>query len=367
MSNQETNKQQQPPAEESKKPYHDDSTVIWLDTIESEPVKWLWQDRIARGKITLLCGEPGVSKSMFALDIAARISSDRDWPDYRGSPDVGSVLIFTAEDDSKDTIKPRLEMVKANPDKIAHVKCTFDMTSENTGVIPKAINQMKTQQDIRLIILDPITEYLGNVDSHKNAEVRSVLSRLAEFATEYDVAVLGITHYAKAENKCVDNRIIGSMAFNACARNVWHVLKDKNRRLFVAGKHNLVCDEDATGLAYTVESGETKWVTQTGKKVTIGKVDIGSEPVLESAQNVADRLSRSVSKAEIASDFLLKLLEDGPVDGDKVKNMAAQAGISDASLRSGKKNLGIESPYVGQNKTKWNLPDFLDRSLDKKT
>ncbi len=42
---------------------------------------WLWPGRIARGKITLLAGDPGLGKSLVALDIAARLSRGAPWPD----------------------------------------------------------------------------------------------------------------------------------------------------------------------------------------------------------------------------------------------------------------------------------------------
>lgn len=42
----------------------------------------------------------------------------------------------------------------------------------------------------RLIIIDPISAYLGGIDSHKNADVRSLLAPLAEIAAQYRVAVI---------------------------------------------------------------------------------------------------------------------------------------------------------------------------------
>jgi hypothetical protein len=43
-------------------------------------VPWLWPGRIALGRVTLLVGDPGVGKSLVALDIAARVSTGRPWP-----------------------------------------------------------------------------------------------------------------------------------------------------------------------------------------------------------------------------------------------------------------------------------------------
>ena len=52
-----------------------------LDQVEAKHVEWLWQNRLARGKLTLLAGEPGIGKSQAVIDIIARISNGGFWPD----------------------------------------------------------------------------------------------------------------------------------------------------------------------------------------------------------------------------------------------------------------------------------------------
>ena len=44
------------------------------------------------------------------------------------------------------------------------------------------------------VILDPVTSYLGKVDSHKNAEVRAVLDPVGEMAARMRVAVIANNH-----------------------------------------------------------------------------------------------------------------------------------------------------------------------------
>src|SRR5262249_34943710 len=51
-----------------------------MDEVEAKHVDWLWHARLARGKLTLLAGEPGIGKSQISLDIAARISVGGNWP-----------------------------------------------------------------------------------------------------------------------------------------------------------------------------------------------------------------------------------------------------------------------------------------------
>ena len=43
--------------------------------IEAQPINWLWLGRIARGKITMIAGHPGLGKSQLTAYLAARVST----------------------------------------------------------------------------------------------------------------------------------------------------------------------------------------------------------------------------------------------------------------------------------------------------
>jgi putative DNA primase/helicase len=64
--------------------------------------------RIARGKLTVIAGHPGLGKSQVTAWMAATVTTGRPWPgsDQRAEP--GNVLILNAEDAVADTIRPRL-------------------------------------------------------------------------------------------------------------------------------------------------------------------------------------------------------------------------------------------------------------------
>ena len=50
-----------------------------LADVQPCDVEWLWPRRIDIGKITMLAGDPGLGKSFFSMDIAARISAGTAW------------------------------------------------------------------------------------------------------------------------------------------------------------------------------------------------------------------------------------------------------------------------------------------------
>jgi hypothetical protein len=55
--------------------------LAFAHAIPPAPLAWLWPHRIPHAQLTLLVGEPGAGKSLLAIDLAARISTGRPWPD----------------------------------------------------------------------------------------------------------------------------------------------------------------------------------------------------------------------------------------------------------------------------------------------
>src|SRR5262249_22582334 len=82
--------------------------------IPAEPIRWLYPQRIARGKLCLIAGLPNLGKSQVTTYVAAMVSSGGTWSTGEKC-ESGDVLFFSAEDDPSDTIRPRLEAAGPNP------------------------------------------------------------------------------------------------------------------------------------------------------------------------------------------------------------------------------------------------------------
>src|SRR5215469_4135388 len=89
-----------------------------ISEIEAKPVSWLWPGRIARGKLTIIAGNPGLGKSQITASIAGIVTTGGVWPvdGVRSAP--GDVIFLTAEDDPADTLRPRLEAAGADLERI---------------------------------------------------------------------------------------------------------------------------------------------------------------------------------------------------------------------------------------------------------
>jgi len=222
-------------------------SVMMADVVP-EKVSYLWEARVAFGKLNLFVGQPSGGKTWLSLFLAALHSHGGLWPDGTVCP-KGVTLLMGSEDGLADTVRPRLDLLKADTTQIHAI--TGKRGNDGT---PWSFNLMDDLEPLRrtvretkatLIIIDPLTAYLGKIDSYKDDQVRSVLGPLAQMAEEERVAILGIIHPNKSTTATsILNRMFGSIGFGAAARCVFGVAYDpddetKTRRLFMPIKMNI--------------------------------------------------------------------------------------------------------------------------------
>lgn len=334
-----------------------------LSDVKSKAVRWLWPGRIAKGKPSVLAGNPGLGKSQLAASMASIVSRGGHWPVDRSTCEQGSVVFLSAEDDAEDTIKPRLEAAGADVANCYILDAVQDVTRDGDAVI-RAFN-LKTDiarlsallddlGDVALVVIDPITAYLGGTDSHNNAEVRALLAPLGEMAARHGVAVIAVSHLNKSGSGEALMRVTGSLAFVAAARAAYLVARDQddpNRRLFLPIKNNL--GNDSTGLAFRVES----YTLDDG--IETSRVMWESEPVTVTADEVMspciDPEERSAT--DEAEDWLREVLAPGSMAAADVQKEARHAGISDKALRRARERLGVKPFKSGfSDGWRWQLP-----------
>jgi AAA domain-containing protein len=86
---------------------------------------------LARGKITIIAGDPDIGKSQITADIVARITAGTAWPDMGRAP-TGSAIILSAEDGAADTVRPRVEAAGGNLDRAHLLKMAPDKDGQHT-------------------------------------------------------------------------------------------------------------------------------------------------------------------------------------------------------------------------------------------
>ena len=194
--------------------------------ITPEKIEWLWPGRLARGKHTCIAGEPGTGKSQLTIAVVAAVTTGGEWPCDEGQAPLGNVIILSAEDGTADTIIPRLLAAGSDRSRVHVVSAVRNADGSrrtlslqyDLDLLEKKIAEVG---DVALVVVDPVSSYLGKTDSHKNSEVRGVLEPLSEIAERTRIAILSVTHFSKAgagsTTKAL-HRFIGSIAFTGAPR-----------------------------------------------------------------------------------------------------------------------------------------------------
>jgi hypothetical protein len=122
--------------------------LVTMSEVRAMPVSWRWPNRIPRGKLTLLVGDPNLGKSLITLDMAARVSSGLPWPDNPGPNPAAGVVLLSAEDDIADTVRPRLDAAGADCTRIRVLKA---VRRRDPGAASEVERPFDLQQDVEVL------------------------------------------------------------------------------------------------------------------------------------------------------------------------------------------------------------------------
>ncbi len=336
----------------------------------------IWKDanggiRLARGEHTIIAGEPGLGKSQITVALAASITIGDCWPFGEGRAPLGNVIILAAEDSIEHTTVPRLIAAGADLKRVYFVQAAVAEDGKGQRMFNFQADLAKLKAlireigDVVLVIIDPVTAYLGKIDSHKNTDVRAVLAPLGELAQEGHVAIASVTHFTKgtgsASTRAID-RIIGSIAFVAAPRIGLTVIADpddQDRRLLLHVKNNI--SRSPQGLAFRLEQ---HIVASDEQGDFVGScVAWEGDPVEKTADEAlrSDGNKEQTAKAD-AVEFLSSVLANGPVKAKIIEEEARAACLLGESqligqskpFRSARQALGIV-PYQskGEKAGRW--------------
>jgi hypothetical protein len=320
--------------------------IVCMADVRPETVSWLWHPYIARGKLTILEGDPGLGKSWLTCALAAGVSHGHGLPGVEPF-EPGNVLMLSAEDGLGDTLRPRLDAVGADVSRVFAL--AEPMTFDTTGLI--RLEARILEYSPSLVVIDPLFAFTGGkVDIHRANECRAISAPLAAIAERCGCALVAVRHLGKSKGGGhALNAGIGSIDFAAAARSVLLVGQDPDepgKRAVVQIKNNLAPHGEAVG--YTLEGGQFYWT---------GASDLTAGRILAPA--VEDEERSSIAEA---MDFLRTALSDGARDAKAIEGEARQGGINPATLRRAKTRLRVRSNKVGMpgthfQKWVWELPD----------
>lgn len=329
--------------------------------VQPVAVDWLWSGWLAAGKLHLIGGAPGTGKTTIATALAATVTQGGRWPDGSRA-EVGSVVIWSGEDDNADTINPRLRAAGADTARV-HVidgmqedgrRYPFDPAQDMDALR----DALRAVPDVRLIVVDPIVSAVAG-DSHKNAEVRRGLQPLVDLAGELRCALLGVTHFTKGTaGRDPVERITGSLAFAALARLVMVTAKQEAdgdrpaRRVMLRAKSNI--GPDGGGFVYDLQQGELD-----GFPGVMASRALWGDAVTGSARELlAEAEATGDDTGQDAAGFLRALLAGGSRPAKEVFAEACAAGFSKDVMHRAKRKIGAIAVKQGMaTGWVWRLPE----------
>ncbi len=337
--------------------------VTPASAIKMKPVYWLWQQRIAMGELTLVAGREGIGKSTLVnAELVAWITTGTMKGIFLGIPK--SVIIAATEDSWEHTLVPRLVAAGADLSRVFRVDVETTDIGSDSLVLPKdikALEEVVSENDVALVILDPLMSRLStSLDSHKDAEVRVALEPLTAFAKRANVAIIGLIHLNKSTGTDSLNLIMGSKAFSAVARSVLVAMKDPmdDSRVVLGLEKSNLGSRDVKTYVYKIVSklvGVVDGVPiETGVVEWLGDSDRSISQMLEE-KSMGDEVSTAVGEAkDWLEDYLT--INPYPVESLKIKDSARKAGHSLSALDRARKKLPIRVNSSGMPRvTSWQL------------
>ena len=314
--------------------------IIRMSDVELTPVEWLWKPYLPFGKLSVLQGNPGEGKTYFAMHLAAACTNGKLLPNME-RVEPFNVIYQTAEDGLGDTVKPRLIEAGADLDRVLVIDDSDVQLTLSDERIEKAI----VENNVRLVIIDPIQAYLGaDVDMNRANEVRPIFMRLGQVAQRTGCAILLIGHLNKAAGMQSLQRGLGSIDIAAAVRSVMFIGKlkhDPTMRILTHEKSSLA--PPGVSLAFSLgDEGGFRWV---------GEYDITADEMLSGIEPQRE------TKTQQAKDLICALLAEGKqVLSEDIDKAALERGIPGRTVRDAKRELGdaLKSKIVeGRKKVFW--------------
>ena len=300
--------------------------LICLQDIPEQSVSWLWHPYIAKGKITIVQGDPGAGKTYLMAALTAIVTTGQNFP-FEDSPEPrepANVIFQNGEDGYADTIVPRLREQGADLSKVMLINENKERWSmKDTERLDIILEQVKPA----LMIIDPLQAYLGaGVDMHRSNETRPVLQGIGMLAEKHNTAIIFVQHMNKGGGSNALYRNLGSIDIPAAARSILMIGKNKNAEPTDGNSPILMMQIKSSlariGITLSYEIGTDKVLRFTGQVADATEADI-----LMPAQ-----IGKDGSQLKEASEIILNTIEDAPYwSTDLEAEVKELHGISKAS------------------------------------
>lgn len=326
--------------------------------VSVQSLEWLWQERIPRGAITWVVGQPGNAKSLLTCDIAARASTGADWADGQKNPNGPmKVLMCCMEDPIESVVTPRLLAHGADLRNIdflddksfrekhgenLHVKRSINLDQDMDALF----EVVKTNKEYKVLICDPITGIFGNKSINKDQEVHPILQQLSTLCQDTGLVFIGVVHTPKLQTRSSTEKIAGGSAVAGKCRAAFMLSRDpdsedKHDHVMTSIKTNLSGVKN--GLKYKTvpakakDSDPNSVEVDTVKIEWVGTTEDTADDILAKQNAKPEQRDRQADKCEA---FLKTFLAGGSRRSPEVYDAAKEQDFGKSTVMRALKAVG---------------------------
>jgi hypothetical protein len=277
--------------------------LLDLTTIKPQSVEWIEEPYLARGELIFLQGRGGVYKGTLALTWVAEAT--------RGGEHC---LLVSSGDSVEKKILPTLMAAGANM-ALVHPLVVQAQDFEDSLVLPSDVEELEraiVDTGSTLVVIDPLVSHVaGNVDSHRDHDVKRVLTKVSKVAQRTNATILCVHHTNKNASASAKEKGQGSTAFGTTARIVLGMEKlSETEAVLEVVKSNIGKEGERQKLtADLVVVATTPKIVKSPRLTRSGDSSVGYE------EAVAGQKKEDTSKIDRAGILMLDILdEEGPQD-----------------------------------------------------
>jgi Mn-dependent DtxR family transcriptional regulator len=297
--------------------------TIRADRVTMRSIEWLDKPFLQRSAFELFVGPKGVGKGTKLAAITADFT--------RGAyGDHKNVVYVSSEDSMEVDTVPRLVAADADLERVTFVTRNVKLPDDLGWLRGLA----STLGSVGLVILDPVGNHVGGVDTDKEGLVRHAIGGLNDLANDLGCTIIGVRHLTKNTAAGALASVLGSTAWRDVPRTVVAFARD---------------DEDDNVIHWQVVAGNRSGRGAT-RHFRIELHNIGlEEPVTRAADLGAstkdvDQLlepKAGTSRTGSARELLLDILDaEGPQESDALDaRIARETGLAAGTVRNARTKL----------------------------
>lgn len=293
--------------------------------VEEAPVRFEDKPLLQKDTFHLLAGRKAGGKGIYLCNVAARKT--------RGELSPKKTVVWIASEDSRSQdLIPRLTVAGADLGRVMFLDAQIKLP-QHAGALADMVKKIG---NVGLLVIDPLSDFIGGVDSNDEAKVRPALVPLNPLADELGCLIIGVRHLTEKEAKNgVVAALLGSSAWAQVPRVVIGIVEDpeeEDLRHITVARGNRLPRGQAT-LAFRivgVDRSDHGHETEIPRVEWLGQSDRDLDAMLQGGAGI--------SKTKLAREAILDELRKAPgiqmLSDELDARVAEKVGLKMQSLRN---------------------------------